>query len=80
MKRKLGKREEEHKKAIQKAEMEVLALAGHAWRFDHRVDVGNVAILDYNSNLWERFTVICLPYCESVIRFEQGQRCASKEV
>ena len=59
-KRKLGKRVEEHtpcRKAVQKAEVEVSALAEHAWRCDHRVDWGNVAILDYNSNLRERLTL-----------------------
>ena len=27
------------------------------WKFDHRVDWGNVAILDYNSYLRERLTL-----------------------
>ena len=33
-KRKLGKRMEEHQKAVQKAEVEDFALAEHAWKSD----------------------------------------------
>ena len=35
-KRRLGKRMDEHWRAVQRAEVEVSALAEHAWKSDHR--------------------------------------------
>ena len=57
MKRKLGKRVDEHRKAVQKVEVEVSALAKHVWKSDHRVDWGHVATLDFNSNLQQWLTL-----------------------
>ena len=56
-KMKLGKRVDQHRKAVQRAEVEVSALAEHVWKFDHKVDWGHAAILDCNSNLHERLTL-----------------------
>ena len=57
-KRKLGKRMDEYRRAVQRVEVEVSALAEHVWKSDHKVDWGHVAILDCNSNLHEWLTLV----------------------
>ena len=57
MKRKLSKRVDEHRKAVQRAEVEVSPLVEHIWKFDHRVAWGHVVIVDCNPNLQERLTL-----------------------
>ena len=56
-KRRLGKRIDEHRRAVQKGEVEVSALAEHAWKSDHRVDWEHVSILDSSTNLHERLAL-----------------------
>ena len=56
-KRRLGKRVDQHRRAVHKAEVEVSALAEHVWKSDHRVDWGHVTVLDYSTNLRELLTL-----------------------
>ena len=63
----LGKRVDEHKRAVQK----VSSLAEHAWRSNHRVDWWHVAILDENASLYKRLALEL--YKKTVPSSEQGQ-------
>ena len=56
-KRRLGKRMDEHRRAVQKAEFEVSALAEHAWKSDHRVDWEQITVLDYSTDWHKRLTL-----------------------
>ena len=43
-KRRFCKRLDEHRRAVQKTEVEVSALVEHAWKSDHRVDWRHVSV------------------------------------
>ena len=47
------KRLDEHKRAVRKGEMELSALAEHAWKEGHGVDGDKVAVLDNHHSLHE---------------------------
>ena len=50
---------EEHRRAFQKADFEVSALAEHAWKLDHRVDWENIAILNQDHKLCKQLALEC---------------------
>ena len=56
-KRRLGKRMEEYRKAVQKAGVEVSALAEHAQKSDHRVDWEQITVLDYSTDWHKQLTL-----------------------
>ena len=53
----LEERIDEHRRAVQKVEIETSALAEHVWKSDHRVDWGQVTVLDHSTNLHEWLTL-----------------------
>ena len=55
--RKLVRRLDEHKRAVRKGEMELSALAEHAWKEGHGVDWDEVAVLDHHHSLHERLSL-----------------------
>ena len=47
----------EHKRAVERGNSDVSAIAEHAWRNDHRVDWEAVDVLDVNTEWHERCTI-----------------------
>ena len=56
-KRKLGKRMDEHKRAVRMADFNVSAVAEHAWSAGHGVDWNGVTILDQYKDLHPRLAL-----------------------
>ena len=48
---------EQHRKAVQKAEVEVSALVEHVWKSDHRVDWEQITVLDYSTD-WHNWLTL----------------------
>ena len=53
-KTKPGKRVNEYKRAVHRVDIEVSALAEHAWSTGHEVDWKRISVLDYNHDLYEQ--------------------------
>ena len=70
---KLGKRVDEHRRDVQKAEVEFFALAEHAWKSSHRVDWGRVAICITISDCTNDYSKGSISHKKKAPSFEQGQ-------
>ena len=57
MKRRLQSRMNEHKKAVQKGEVNTSALAEHAWSADHHIDWDSMSVLDTSGWYYSRLTL-----------------------